>query len=101
MIASNGEEGMVMIDRHRFDLIICDVDMPKVRGDDLVVAARDRQPHAAILLFSGNPDNIHEEARDIVDRVLWKPSEPEFVLYCGQVLVHERRAAESSSTGAS
>ena len=95
MIASNGEEGMVMIDRHRFDLIICDVDMPKVRGDDLVVAARDRQPHAAILLFSGNPDNIHEEARDIVDRVLWKPSEPEFVLYCGQVLVHERRMAES------
>jgi CheY-like chemotaxis protein len=92
---------MVMIDRHRFDLIICDVDMPKVRGDDLVVAARACQPDAAILLFSGNPDNIHDEARGIVDRVLWKPSEPEFVLYCGQVLVHERRMAESPSVGAS
>jgi signal transduction histidine kinase/CheY-like chemotaxis protein len=96
MLAVDGAEGLLLVNQHPFDLIVTDLDMPKMRGDDLAVATRAKQPNAAIILLSGNPEKVKENAHRHLDCVLEKPIEPAFVLYCGQSIVNERRSAETS-----
>jgi len=58
--ASDGQEGLVLLEMEPFDVMITDVVMPRMDGLDLCRAARERYPTMPVLLVSGE---VPAEAR--------------------------------------
>ncbi|UCE23357.1 MAG: response regulator [Candidatus Zixiibacteriota bacterium] len=52
-IASDGDEAIEQLQVHRFDLIITDLKMPRVSGEEVVKYARDNDPHSKVIVISG------------------------------------------------
>jgi ATP-dependent Lon protease len=52
-VAADGDEAIEKIKRHKFDLIITDLKMPKVSGEEVVKYARQHDPHSKIIVISG------------------------------------------------
>ena len=43
-IAFDGEEALLKVKAHEYDVVICDVKMPRMRGDEFYLKARDVRP---------------------------------------------------------
>jgi len=43
-IAYDGEEALLKVKAHEYDLIICDLKMPRLRGDEFYIKARHLRP---------------------------------------------------------
>src|SRR5438105_7854087 len=43
-IAFDGEEAMLKVKAHEYDAVICDLKMPKLRGDEFYLKAREIRP---------------------------------------------------------
>jgi DNA-binding response OmpR family regulator len=43
-IAFDGEEGLTKVKAHEYNAIICDMKMPRMRGDEFYLKARDARP---------------------------------------------------------
>ncbi len=52
-LASNGEEGMMMIDEASFDLVITDIIMPRKEGIEIITAIRKNYPEIRVIAMSG------------------------------------------------
>jgi two-component system response regulator AtoC len=50
--ASNGHEGLKMIQSSEFDFILCDIKMPNMSGMDFLKAARDKISTATVIMMS-------------------------------------------------
>jgi DNA-binding response OmpR family regulator len=46
-IAYDGEEALLKIKDNDYDVVVCDVMMPKLRGDELFIKARELRPQLA------------------------------------------------------
>ena len=46
-VAFDGEEAMMKVKAHEYDAVICDLKMPKLRGDEFYLKAKDLQPSLA------------------------------------------------------
>ena len=51
--AGNGKEGLALLDRTAFDLIITDIVMPEMEGFEVLMALRKRQPPMKTIAISG------------------------------------------------
>jgi two-component system, NtrC family, response regulator PilR len=51
--ASDGDEAIAMLKEKQFDLIITDMKMPRVSGEEVVKFARETYPEAKIIIISG------------------------------------------------
>ncbi len=69
-IAENGEEALEKIKRHKYDLLILDVVMPKIDGIKLFQMARKSRSYARVpvIFVSGqvNKDGLGERQREVV-----------------------------------
>lgn len=58
--AANGEEAMAVIQSHptgfSFHVIICDIEMPKVNGNELITFIRATLPSVPVIVLTGHPD---------------------------------------------
>ncbi|MGQ8868476.1 sigma-54-dependent transcriptional regulator [Myroides sp. TSA_177.3] len=54
--AENGEEGLKMITQEDYDLVISDIKMPKMSGDELLVEAKKIKPEIVFVMISGHGD---------------------------------------------
>ena len=59
-IAFDGEEALLKVKAHEYDAVICDLMMPRLRGDEFYVQAREMRPALAdhfifITGFAGDP----------------------------------------------
>ena len=43
-VANDGEEALLKVKANEYDAVVCDVMMPKLRGDEFYVQARDLRP---------------------------------------------------------
>ncbi|MEE2755479.1 MAG: ATP-binding protein [Myxococcota bacterium] len=89
--AENGSQALVLADRLDFDLVICDLDMPGMKGDQLCLSLKQLSPRAKLIMFTGNPDGIVPDARHILDAIVTKPNSPVDVLMAGIDLVYSGR----------
>ncbi len=65
----NGREAMETFDRHPFDLVITDLDMPEVDGLKLASFIKESSPHTPVVLITGNGlRTVQEGAVDVVVR---------------------------------
>src|ERR1700730_16376029 len=46
-VAFDGEEALLKVKAHEYDAVICDLKMPRLRGDDFYLKARQLQPNLA------------------------------------------------------
>src|SRR5256885_13203096 len=46
-IAFDGEEAMLKVKAHEYDAVICDLKMPKLRGDEFYLKAKELRPSLA------------------------------------------------------
>ena len=54
--ATNGQEAMDMIDKTDYDLVLCDIKMPKKDGLEVLLEAKARKPALRIVMISGHGD---------------------------------------------
>lgn len=54
--AADGEEGLKMIAQEDYDLVISDIKMPKMSGDELLVEAKKIKPETVFVMISGHGD---------------------------------------------
>ena len=54
--AENGLDGFEMLTQNTYDLVLCDIKMPKMDGIELLEKAIAIQPELPIVMFSGNGD---------------------------------------------
>src|SRR5699024_9164348 len=59
------------------DLLVTDMVMPGVRGDDLAQQLRDRWPSIGVLFMSGHTDSVVTVDRDEAIEFLPKPFSPD------------------------
>jgi two-component system, NtrC family, nitrogen regulation response regulator NtrX len=52
--AENGEEGLKKIKEKTYDVILCDIKMPKVDGMEFLEKARDISPDTPVIMISGH-----------------------------------------------
>jgi len=52
-LASDGDEAIEKIKNQKFDLIITDLKMPKVSGENVVKFAREQNPTYRVIIISG------------------------------------------------
>ena len=52
-VASDGDEAIEKIQKQEYDLIITDLKMPKVSGEEVVRFARDADPQSKVIIISG------------------------------------------------
>ena len=52
-VACDGDEAIAKLKERSFDLIITDLRMPKVPGQEVVKAARELRPNAKVVVMSG------------------------------------------------
>lgn len=53
---TSGEAALDLLQEGSFDVLLTDIHMPRLRGDELQRIARERDPHLAVLLITAAPD---------------------------------------------
>jgi DNA-binding NtrC family response regulator len=59
MTASNGEQAKQIANEHDIDLLLTDVEMPAVRGEELAAWFRATRPETQVVLMSGKTMQFH------------------------------------------
>ncbi len=79
--ACNGQDALVRIDEHPIDLILLDINMPVMNGEEFLEALNpraDRDRYRVIVVSTeSNDDRLASIGRLGVDAVIHKPFEPE------------------------
>jgi DNA-binding NtrC family response regulator len=86
------------LEHETFDLLVTDVRMPGIGGLDLMRAARERDPHVALLVFTAFPTvELAVEAMKLgAADFLTKPFLPEDLLRVATRLLEERRLRDEN-----
>jgi CheY-like chemotaxis protein len=69
--AASAEHAVGLFRRRPFDLVIADVRMPDLRGDEMAALLRAERPDTHILLLTGHPGDLSEQAQELP--ILLKP----------------------------
>ena len=78
-LAVNGSEGMKLIERNTYDLVLTDVVMPEKDGLEVLMELKGREPRIRIIVISGGGERLNiKELLNMArllgaDRVLSKP----------------------------
>jgi CheY-like chemotaxis protein len=73
--ATDGEDALGKLSAEKFDVVITDFEMPKMKGDNLAVAIKARWPEQPIILLSAYGEIFKAEGKQLpgVDLILSKP----------------------------
>lgn len=97
--AAEASEGLrALHEEGPFDLLLADIQMPRISGLRLAEMAREIDPAMAVVIMTGHAsmDNLHQSARQGVANFLAKPFElEELSLAVGQAL-HKRQLMQES-----
>lgn len=90
-VAFDGEEGLLKVKVHEYDAVICDVMMPRLRGDEFYLQARKLRPDLAERFIFITGFAADEEVREFLDRrrmkYLIKPFPIEELIACVKELL--------------
>jgi response regulator RpfG family c-di-GMP phosphodiesterase len=91
--AASGEEALCLLEKHPFEVVISDLRMPGISGMDLLVEVRQRYPHLAFLMVTGEDETrVGVRAMQLgADDYLLKPFDAEVVLGSLQRALHKRK----------
>lgn len=93
--AANGTEGLALLDVAACDAVVIDLNLPRVRGDEIAAFARARHADLVIALVSGEPIANRDLLGSVVDIFLQKPFTPKALMAALARAQQQRRAAAS------
>jgi DNA-binding response OmpR family regulator len=90
-VAFDGEEALLKVKAHEYDAIICDLMMPRLRGDEFYLRARELRPSLAdhfifITGFAADP-NMNRFLLDNEVKYLVKPFAVDGLINCVKQLL--------------
>ena len=96
--AGNGEEGLQLLDRESFDLVLLDLALPGQSGIELLPQFKERQPDLPIIMITayGTVDNVVEAIRAGAENFIQKPWDNEKLLADIRSAVARHRAEEEN-----
>jgi len=73
--ANDGEEALGKLAAEKFDVVLTDFEMPRMRGDHLAVAIKARWPEQPVIMLSAYGEIFKAEGKQLpgVDLILSKP----------------------------
>lgn len=74
----SGEDAIICLRDHEYDLVITDFKMGAVSGKDVLEFCKKEKPGLAVFIFSvfhDDPDTVSSSVIELADRVLKKPIE--------------------------
>jgi|SRR5450755_1371344 DNA-binding response OmpR family regulator len=90
-VAFDGEEALLKVKAHQYDAIICDLKMPRLRGDEFYLKAKEMRPTLAdhfifITGFAADP-NVHSFLTGHEVKYLVKPFPIQGLINCVKELL--------------
>jgi DNA-binding response OmpR family regulator len=90
-VAFDGEEAMLKVEAHEYDAVICDLKMPRLRGDEFYLKAKEMRPSLTdhfifITGFAADP-NVHRFLTEHEVKYLVKPFPIEGLIDCVKELL--------------
>ncbi|QDF28024.1 EAL domain-containing response regulator [Halarcobacter anaerophilus] len=78
-LAFDGEEGLAKVESCKYDLVLTDINMPKMNGIELIESIRKIAPHIPIIVISayGEQEYLFKAIQAGIDGFILKPLEPE------------------------
>jgi CheY-like chemotaxis protein len=73
--AEDALRALVLYERHPFDVVVTDYNLPDMKGDELAEAIKSSAPNQRVILLTGYIEQVFESCRVpmLVDVVLSKP----------------------------
>jgi two-component system, chemotaxis family, chemotaxis protein CheY len=76
--AGDGEQGLAKVRANAYDMVICDIVMPRKDGTSVIIESKAARPHLPILAISGGAGGVTAKQALLVaaskaDRTLEKP----------------------------
>jgi len=73
--AANGREALALFDHRKFDLVITDLEMPNMKGDELAAAIKTRDPNQPVVMITAYAEMLEAAGNRLsgVDCVISKP----------------------------
>ena len=59
--AIDGEEGLVAFNEQNVDLVILDLDMPKISGEEVALKLQQTAPDKPVIIYTGNPERLKNQ----------------------------------------
>jgi two-component system capsular synthesis sensor histidine kinase RcsC len=74
-LAASGEEGLAVFAGEPFDIVLTDVGLPGISGEEVARAISERSPHTPVMLLTGWGAQLAAQGKPLegVTRVLAKP----------------------------
>ena len=75
-LAYSGHDALKAMEKAPFDVVITDLDMPKMTGWEFIATASGKWPNTAYWVLTGNIALSEQEAksRSVINGILYKPS---------------------------
>lgn len=89
--AADGQQGLEVVASSRVDAVILDYQMPTMNGAEVARSIRQKWPDLPIVMLSGFPDDVPEDALKLVNAFVVKGGSPEQLL----VVVEDTLAGRS------
>jgi CheY-like chemotaxis protein len=72
---SNGQEALAILEAEKFDLVITDFMMPRMKGDELAVTIKNRLPAQPVVMITAYAELLQNTANPLkgVDFMISKP----------------------------
>ncbi|WP_391204360.1 response regulator transcription factor [Psychrobacillus sp. L4] len=97
--ATNGEEALESFQTHLPDLVLADINMPKMNGLDFAIAAKDIKPDVKIAIITGYDyfDYAVTALKSGIDDYVLKPVSKKDIQETLQKLIHKLQSENSQS----
>src|SRR5208337_3023045 len=97
-MATDGEEGLRVLELENFDLVLLDLALPGQSGLELLPQIRDRQPELPVIMITayGTVDNVVEAIRAGAENFVQKPWDNEKLLADIRTAVARHKAEEEN-----
>ncbi|MFP5277246.1 MAG: sigma-54-dependent transcriptional regulator [Acidobacteriota bacterium] len=98
VLASDGEEGLRMLDAEAYDLVLLDLAMPGQSGLEILPQIRERHPQMPVIMITayGTVDNVVEAIRAGAENFVQKPWDNEKLLADIRAAVARHRVEEEN-----
>lgn len=87
--AVDGEEGLVAFDEQNIDVVVLDLNMPKLTGEQVAVRLKDKAPKVPVVIYTANPERLDDQGMVTYDSLVYKSSDLEELVARVSQLAHD------------
>lgn len=75
--AIDGEEGLVAFNEQHIDVVVLDLNMPKLTGEQVATKLKGKAPEVPVVIYTANPERLENTDEVSYDSLVYKSSDLE------------------------